>query len=198
MPRGLDPWSGLGPFRCLPTNSRPFAAIRYVQEDGGGRRGTVPGGGGLGVRRIALWRAVQQAERGQGPSVERAIAECAACRRPRDTDAGPHLSSPDRRRRRLNSACAAPPDSSARARPSRSMRALPLPLEDLSRCTGLRARSLRDSGRAGCVTWRSSLAEDALPIKPRSRLCSIASPRSRTVVRGARSSRIARADFSRP
>lgn len=67
MPAGVRAVERLGVRELLsPEDAWPFVGIRYVQEDGSSAEGRLPGGGGLGVRRIALVSALSQRARGLG------------------------------------------------------------------------------------------------------------------------------------
>ncbi|MCI0669530.1 MAG: NAD(P)/FAD-dependent oxidoreductase [Myxococcaceae bacterium] len=59
MPAGLAVLERLGVRAHLaPEDCAPFHAIRYVQEDGSAAEGRLPAPGGLGIRRLALSRAL--------------------------------------------------------------------------------------------------------------------------------------------
>ncbi|AGC48497.1 Monooxygenase, FAD-binding protein [Myxococcus stipitatus DSM 14675] len=59
MPTGLAALERLGALSHLDrADSAPFVGIRYVQEDGSTAEGLLPGPGGLGVRRVALAKAL--------------------------------------------------------------------------------------------------------------------------------------------
>ena len=89
MPRGLEALERLSVLSGVPADQcAPFRGIRYVQEDGGAVEGRFPRGGGLGVRRIALWRAVQQRAREAGAEMRNVGVRGLAAGR-LDTDAGP-------------------------------------------------------------------------------------------------------------
>ena len=89
MPRGLEALERLSVLSEVPPDQcAPFRGIRYVQEDGGAVEGRFPRGSGLGVRRIALWRAVQQRAREAGAEMRNAGVRGLTAGR-LDTDAGP-------------------------------------------------------------------------------------------------------------
>jgi len=89
MPRGLEALERLSVVSEVPPDQcARFRGIRYVQEDGGAVEGRFPRGSGLGVRRIALWRAVQQRAREAGAEMRNAGVRGLAAGR-LDTDAGP-------------------------------------------------------------------------------------------------------------
>src|SRR5215218_5199088 len=59
MPGGLAALERMGALRHLDLReSAPYVGIRYVQEDGTQVEGRLPGGGGLGIRRLALSEAL--------------------------------------------------------------------------------------------------------------------------------------------
>jgi flavin-dependent dehydrogenase len=89
MPHGLEALGRLSVLADLPPDQcAPFRGIRYVQEDGGAVEGRFAHGSGLGVRRIALWRAVQKRAREAGAEIR--TAGVRGLRGGRlDTDGGP-------------------------------------------------------------------------------------------------------------
>ena len=59
LPPGVRALEHLGVMPYLPPSSmRPFAGVRFVQEDGSFLDAMLPGGGGLGIRRTALVAAL--------------------------------------------------------------------------------------------------------------------------------------------
>lgn len=59
MPKGREVLERLGVLPLIPEDERaPFASIRYQQEDGRFVDGELPAPGGLGIRRLALSRAL--------------------------------------------------------------------------------------------------------------------------------------------
>jgi flavin-dependent dehydrogenase len=59
MPKGREVLERLGVLQLIPEDERAvFAAIRYQQEDGGYVDGELPAPGGLGIRRLALSKAL--------------------------------------------------------------------------------------------------------------------------------------------
>ncbi|WP_309895235.1 hypothetical protein [Archangium sp.] len=68
MPSGVAALERFGALALLERGEcSPFVGIRYVQEDGSGAEGRLPASGGLGVRRVALVRAMAaRALRGGG------------------------------------------------------------------------------------------------------------------------------------
>ncbi|NUN51250.1 MAG: FAD-dependent monooxygenase [Planctomycetaceae bacterium] len=67
MPEGLRVLEALG-IRALlsPNDCAPFRGIRYEQEDGSWAEGSLPDGGGLGIRRVALSAAMVARAREEG------------------------------------------------------------------------------------------------------------------------------------
>ena len=89
MPRGLEALERLSIVSDLPPDEcAPFRGIRYVQEDGGAVEARFARGTGLGVRRIALWRAVQQRAREAGAEIRNVGVRGLSGGR-LETDAGP-------------------------------------------------------------------------------------------------------------
>jgi menaquinone-9 beta-reductase len=75
MPSGVAVLERLGVRRRIdPLETAPIEAIRWVQEDGRRVEGRLPGGGGLGVRRLALVSALLERATEVGVRVE---ARCA-------------------------------------------------------------------------------------------------------------------------
>jgi 2-polyprenyl-6-methoxyphenol hydroxylase-like FAD-dependent oxidoreductase len=67
MPRAVRFLERHGAFRRLsPLDCSPFSGIRYVSDDGVVAEGLLPGSGGLGVRRLALRRALWDSAREAG------------------------------------------------------------------------------------------------------------------------------------
>jgi flavin-dependent dehydrogenase len=67
MPSGVRALDRLGALKHLgPDASAPFVGIRYHQEDGSGCEGHFHDGAGLGIRRLALWSAMEAAARDAG------------------------------------------------------------------------------------------------------------------------------------
>ncbi len=67
MPGGVAALQRLGVGALLgPDDSYPFTGLRYVQEDGTGVEGRLPSGGGLGIRRLTLSRAMATRARAVG------------------------------------------------------------------------------------------------------------------------------------
>ena len=70
MPAGLAVLDRLEARTRIPADAAsPFRGIRYVQEDGTSVEGELPGGGGLGIRRTALSRALLETARAAGVDV---------------------------------------------------------------------------------------------------------------------------------
>lgn len=71
MPGGLAALERMGALRHLDRREcAPYLGIRYVQEDGAQVEGRLPGGGGLGVRRLALSQALCTRARELGVQLE--------------------------------------------------------------------------------------------------------------------------------
>jgi flavin-dependent dehydrogenase len=67
MPEGLRALEDLGVRPLLsPKDCAPFRGIRYEQEDGSWAEGSLPDGGGLGIRRVALSTAMVTRARDEG------------------------------------------------------------------------------------------------------------------------------------
>jgi 2-polyprenyl-6-methoxyphenol hydroxylase-like FAD-dependent oxidoreductase len=70
MPRAVRFLERHGAFQRLsPADCSPFTGIRYVSDDGVQATGLLPGSGGLGVRRLALRRALRAAATDAGVQV---------------------------------------------------------------------------------------------------------------------------------
>lgn len=70
MRPGLAVLARLGVLQRLPaTDSGAIRGVRYVQEDGSTLEGSLPGSGGLGIRRTALSSALLEAARSTGVDV---------------------------------------------------------------------------------------------------------------------------------
>jgi 2-polyprenyl-6-methoxyphenol hydroxylase-like FAD-dependent oxidoreductase len=70
MPRGVDALRALGALRYLAAaDYAPIDGMRFVQEDGSRLEGRLPGGGALGIRRVALCAALVAAARAAGADV---------------------------------------------------------------------------------------------------------------------------------
>jgi menaquinone-9 beta-reductase len=70
MRPGLAVLERLEVLKRLPaTDAGPIRGVRYVQEDGSALEGSLPGGGGLGIRRTALSAALLEAARSAGVEV---------------------------------------------------------------------------------------------------------------------------------
>jgi menaquinone-9 beta-reductase len=70
MRPGLAVLARLGVLQRLPaTDSGAIRGVRYVQEDGSALDGSLPGSGGLGIRRTALSSALLEAARSAGVDV---------------------------------------------------------------------------------------------------------------------------------
>jgi len=75
MPSGLAALERLGVRERIPAaDCSPFAAIRYVQEDGRFVEGRLPAPGGLGIRRVALAQAMSARAREQGVELREGTA----------------------------------------------------------------------------------------------------------------------------
>ncbi len=75
MPFGLHALETLGARRHLSmSDTAPIESIEYVQEDGSHVTGKLPGGGGLGIRRIALTAALEACARESGALVHHDVA----------------------------------------------------------------------------------------------------------------------------
>jgi 2-polyprenyl-6-methoxyphenol hydroxylase-like FAD-dependent oxidoreductase len=70
MPPGLRALETLGVLPLIPPDDcAPFRGIRYIERDGTSADGLLPGGGGLGVRRLALADAMVRRARQVGVDV---------------------------------------------------------------------------------------------------------------------------------